>query len=200
MKNLAPNLLGFDSNDCAALLSVALYRTFPSARTPRPYLSETPDVPRVLVEADPAQDQHDLPYPKPAYACYVLVVLTFVYVFSFIDRQVLSLLVGPVRRDLGITDTEMSLLIGIAFAAFYVGFGIPLGRIADSRSRRGLITAGFALWSTKTFPQLALMRMGVGVGEASLSPAAYSLITDYFPPRAFEDWPRRLQRRNSHRR
>jgi len=161
------------------------------ARTPRPYLSETPNVRRVLVEAGSPQNQHDLPYPKPAYACYVLVVLTCVYVFSFIDRQVLSLLVGPVRRDLGITDTEMSLLIGIAFAAFYVGFGIPLGRIADSGSRRGLITAGFALWSmfaagcglANTFPQLALMRMGVGVGEASLSPAAYSLITDYFPPR-----------------
>jgi MFS family permease len=129
-------------------------------------------------------------YPKPTYAWYVLGVLTLVLVFSFLDRQILNLLVGPVRHSLQISDTQMSLLIGIAFAAFYVSFGIPLGRIADSRSRRGLITAGFALWSlfsagcglAGNYSQLLIMRMGVGVGEATLNPAAYSLITDYFPP------------------
>lgn len=130
------------------------------------------------------------PYPKPAYAWYVLALLTLVYVFSFIDRQILNLLVGPVRRDLHLTDTEMSLLMGFSFALFYTGFGIPLGRLADSTSRRNLIAAGFAAWSlfssacglSRTFVQMLLMRMGVGVGEATLSPAAYSLLTDYFPP------------------
>lgn len=132
---------------------------------------------------------NEVPYPKPAYSWYVLGVLTLVYVFSFIDRSILTLLVDPIRRDLQISDTQMSLLIGISFAAFYVSFGIPLGRLADSRSRRGLIAAGFACWSlfaagsgfVRNYIQLAVTRMGVGVGEASLNPAAYSLITDYFP-------------------
>jgi MFS family permease len=118
-------------------------------------------------------------------------VLTLVYVFSFIDRQILSLLVGPIRRDLGISDFEMSLLMGTTFALFYTFFGIPLGWLADSGSRRSLIAAGFALWSlftagcglARSFTGMALARIGVGVGEASLSPAAYSLLTDYFPPR-----------------
>jgi MFS family permease len=130
------------------------------------------------------------PYPRPAYAWYVVIVLTFVYIFAFIDRQILNLLVGPIRRDLQISDTEMSLLTGFAFALFYTLFGLPLGRIADAGNRRGLIAAGFAMWSlftagsglARNFTQMLIMRMGVGVGEASLSPAAYSLITDYFPP------------------
>ena len=129
-------------------------------------------------------------YPDRTYAWYVVGVLTFIYVFSFLDRVILNLLVAPIRRDLGISDTQMSVLIGFAFALFYVGLGIPLGRIADSRSRRGLVAGGFALWSLFTagcglagnYSQLMLMRMGVGVGEASLGPAAYSMITDYFPP------------------
>jgi MFS family permease len=132
----------------------------------------------------------EAPYPRPAYAWYVVIVLTFVYIFSFIDRQILNLLVGPIRRDLQISDTEMSLLTGFSFALFYAFFGLPLGRIADSGNRRGLIAVGFAMWSlftagsglARNFIQMAIMRMGVGVGEATLSPAAYSLITDYFPP------------------
>jgi MFS family permease len=132
----------------------------------------------------------DTPYPRPAYAWYVVGVLTFVFIFSFIDRQILNLLVGPIRRDLEISDTEMSLLTGFAFAVFYTLFGLPLARIADSGSRRALIAAGFVMWSVFTagsglarnFTQMLIMRMGVGVGEASLTPAAYSLITDYFPP------------------
>jgi MFS family permease len=129
------------------------------------------------------------PYPPPAYAWYVVGVLTLVYVFSFIDRQILTLLVKPIRRDLGINDTQMSLLMGFSFAVFYTLFGIPLGRLADTRSRRSIIAAGFALWSVFTaacglarnFTQMLLLRMGVGVGEAALSPAAYSLIADTFP-------------------
>jgi MFS family permease len=117
-------------------------------------------------------------------------VLTLIYVFSFIDRQILNLLVRPIRRDLGISDTQMSLLMGFSFAVFYTFFGIVMGRLADSRSRRGLIAAGCVLWSVFTagcglarnYTQMLLLRMGVGVGEASLSPAAYSLITDNFPP------------------
>src|SRR5262249_39505616 len=109
---------------------------------------------------------------------------------SFIDRQILTLLVGPIKRDLAISDTQMSLLMGLSFAVFYTLFGIPLGRLADSRSRRMIITAGLVFWSLMTagcglarrYWQLAAMRMGVGVGEASLSPAAYSLIADYFRP------------------
>jgi MFS family permease len=112
------------------------------------------------------------------------------YVFSFVDRQILSLLVGPIREDLGISDTQMSLLMGFSFAIFYTICGIPLGRLADSKSRRGLIAAGVVFWSLMTascglakhYWQLFLSRIGVGVGEAALSPAAYSMIADYFPP------------------
>jgi MFS family permease len=129
------------------------------------------------------------PYPPNGYAWYVVGVLTLVYIFSFIDRQILNLLVRPIRRDLGISDTGMSLLMGFSFAVFYTFFGIILGRLADSKSRRLIIAVGFVAWSlftagcglARNFTQMLLLRMGVGVGEAALSPAAYSLITDYFP-------------------
>ena len=129
-------------------------------------------------------------YPAPRYAWYVVALLTLAYVFSFIDRQILNLLVAPIQRDLGIGEKQMSLLMGATFAVFYTFFGIPLGRLADSWSRRWLVVLGIAFWSLMTagcglarnFWQLALARMGVGVGEAALSPAAYSLIADYFPP------------------
>jgi MFS family permease len=119
----------------------------------------------------------------------VVGVLTLVYVFSFIDRQILSLLVRPLRRDLQITDTEVSVLMGFSFAVFYTFCGIPLGRLADTRSRRSIVAAGLVFWSAFTglcglarnFAQMLLFRVGVGVGEAALSPSAYSLITDYFP-------------------
>ena len=125
-----------------------------------------------------------------AYPWFVVVILMIAYVFSFVDRQILNLLVGPIRADLGISDTQMSLLMGFSFAIFYTILGIPLARIADSRSRRGLIVAGIVVWSAMTalcglakhYWQLLLFRVGVGVGEASLSPAAYSMIADYFPP------------------
>ncbi len=124
-----------------------------------------------------------------AYAWYVVAVLMVAYVFSFIDRQILNLLVGPIRADLGISDTQMSLLMGFSFALFYTICGIPLGRLADSKSRRTIIAAGIFFWSlmtaacgtAKTYWQFFLYRMGVGVGEATLSPSAYSLIADYFP-------------------
>ena len=139
----------------------------------------------------PAQQVQEEPYPKAAYAWYVVGVLTLVYIFSFMDRQILNLLVKPIRSDLGIDDFKMSLLMGPSFAIFYTLFGIPLGRLADNKSRRTIVAAGFVAWSMMTagcgiarsYIQLLLFRVGVGVGEAALSPAAYSLITDYFPPK-----------------
>lgn len=124
-----------------------------------------------------------------AYAWFVVAILLLAYVFSFMDRQILSLLVGPIRRDLGINDTQMSLLLGFSFAIFYTLCGIPLGRMADNSSRRGLIAAGMVVWSlmtatcglAKQYWHLFMARIGVGVGEAALSPAAYSMIADYFP-------------------
>ncbi|HVO78392.1 MAG TPA: MFS transporter, partial [Candidatus Bathyarchaeia archaeon] len=100
-------------------------------------------------------------------------------------------MVAPIRRDLHISDTQMSLLMGISFALFYCLFGFPIGRMADSRSRRNIITAGVATWSLFTascglaanYVQMFVMRVGVGVGEAALSPPAYSLMADSFPPR-----------------
>ena len=123
------------------------------------------------------------------YAWYVVAVLMVAYVFSFIDRQILNLLVGPIRSDLNISDTQMSLLMGFSFALFYTLCGIPLGRLADSKRRVTIIAVGIFFWSLMTaacgtarhYWQFFLYRMGVGVGEATLSPSAYSLIADYFP-------------------
>ena len=125
------------------------------------------------------------------YAHYVLVILTLVYVFNFIDRQILSILAPEIQRELGISDADMSFLYGTAFAVFYAVFGIPLGRLADVWTRKSLIALGLAVWSGMTaisgtagsFASLALYRIGVGVGEASASPAAYSLLGDWFSPR-----------------
>ncbi|MEK6806389.1 MAG: MFS transporter [Pseudomonadota bacterium] len=111
------------------------------------------------------------------------------HVLSFVDRQILNLLVGPIRKDLGISDTEMSLLMGLSFAFFYTICGIPLARWADRGSRRWLIAGGAFAWSLATaacglaqrYSHMLLARVGVGVGEATLSPASFSLITDYFP-------------------
>lgn len=123
------------------------------------------------------------------YLWYVVIILMLVQVISFIDRQVITLLVQPIRQDLDISDTEMSLLMGFAFALFYVTMGVPIARLSDQRSRRTIIAVGIFLWSlattacglAKNFWQLFLARIGVGVGEATLTPAAYSMIADYFP-------------------
>ncbi len=123
------------------------------------------------------------------YAWYAVAILTLANVSSFVDRQILTLLVDPIRRDLAISDTEMSLLLGLSFALFYTVLGFPIARLADRRSRRGIIAVGIAVWSVMTalcgvarnYVQLLLARVGVGVGEAALSPPAYSLIADYFP-------------------
>ncbi len=147
----------------------------------------------MLAHEDPAsadrQSLVDESYPPAGYAWFVVGVLTVAYIFAFMDRQILNLLVRPIRRDLGISDTQMSLLMGFSFAIFYSFFGFPLGRLADFKSRRTIVALGMALWSFLTagcgvarqFWHFLLLRMGVGVGEAALSPSAYSLISDYFP-------------------
>lgn len=129
-------------------------------------------------------------YPRSLAAWFTVGLLTLAYILSFIDRQILSLLVAPIRRDLAISDTQMSLLMGFSFAVFYTLCGIPMGRLADVASRRWVVTLGVAFWSAATaacglahhYWQLFLGRVGVGVGEAALSPASYSLIADSFPP------------------
>jgi len=125
------------------------------------------------------------------YSWYVLLVLVIVYILNFIDRQILSILAVDIKADLGLTDADMGFLGGAAFAVFYALFGIPLGRLADNWSRVKLLSIGLALWSIMTAlsgfarnqAELTLARMGVGVGEATASPTAYSLISDYFPKR-----------------
>jgi MFS family permease len=124
------------------------------------------------------------------YSCYTLGVLVLVYVFNFIDRQILSILNEEIKRDLALSDAQMGFLYGTAFAVFYALFGIPLGRLADVWVRRTIISYALAFWSTATalsgfsqnFLQLGLARIGVGVGEAGSAPAAYSLLSDSFSP------------------
>ena len=124
-----------------------------------------------------------------AYAWYALFVFVLVYIVNFIDRQILSILVGDIKRDLAVSDAQIGFLYGTAFAVFYALFGIPLGRLADSWYRGRVMAMGLALWSSmtalsgfaSTFGMLAAARIGVGIGEASASPAAYSMISDYFP-------------------
>lgn len=130
-------------------------------------------------------------YPGLGSATYALTLLFIAYIFSFIDRQILALLVGPIRADFGITDFQFSLLQGAAFALLYCIAGLPLGRLADRYSRRLIISGSVVFWSlmtvacglTRNFTQLFVARMGVGAGEAGLAPPAYSLILDSFRPR-----------------
>lgn len=129
-------------------------------------------------------------YPSPGRAWGLVVILTIAYAISFIDRQIISLMVEPIKDYLDLSDTQISLLLGPAFAIFYTVMGIPLGRVADKFNRRNLIVAGMSLWCLMTaasglarnFLQLFLARIGIAVGEAALSPAALSMISDSFPP------------------
>ncbi len=132
--------------------------------------------------------QHD--FPPRAQGYYVLAVLILAYIVSYIDRTMLTLLVDPIRATLRISDFEISLLHGFAFAIFYTVLGLPMGRLADRHNRRNLILGGVLVWSLATalcgfarsFWQMFSARVSVGVGEATLSPSAYSLLSDYFPP------------------
>jgi len=129
-------------------------------------------------------------YPTARQANTTLGILMLAYILATVDRQILSLMVGPIRQDLGISDFQLSLLQGAAFALFYVTLGIPAGRLADKYSRKWIIAIGVFFWSLMTalcglarsFTTLFLARMGVGVGESALSPSSYSLLADSFPP------------------
>ncbi len=128
-------------------------------------------------------------YPDRRYAWWVVFILFLAYVVSFLDRQLLTLLIDPIKQDLQISDTGISLLHGFTFAIFYAVFGFPLGRFADRRNRKRIIIFGVAFWGLMTaacgfarnVSMLFLARTGVAAGEAALSPSAYSMISDYFP-------------------
>ncbi len=128
-------------------------------------------------------------WPSPARAWYAVGVFAVALLFNYLDRQILALLVGPIKHDLQLTDTEISVLIGFAFVSFYVLVGIPISRLVDSYSRRLIVTVGIASWSVMTalcgmaqnFWQLFVARVGVGVGESCNGPATYSMLSDMFP-------------------
>jgi MFS family permease len=132
---------------------------------------------------------NDSPYPSSVAAWYSVAVLMLMYIFSFIDRTTISLLVEPMKRDLHISDTQIGMLQGLAFALLYTFLGLPIARLSDRYSRRAIIAGGVFIWSimatlcglARSATQLFVARVGVGVGEAALSPAAYSIITDSFP-------------------
>ena len=129
-------------------------------------------------------------YPKPAYAWYVVVLMMCFYVLSFIDRQIIAVMIDPIKADLDLTDVQISLIGGMSFGLFYSVVGIFIGRLADSMNRPMLIAAGVFIWSLTTalcglagkFWHLLFLRMGVGLGEAALLPSTLSLLKDYFPP------------------
>lgn len=137
----------------------------------------------------PIADANDASVFSPAARSYALGVLTVVYTFNFIDRQILSILVEPIKADLGFSNLQMGLLTGFAFALFYATLGIPIARYADGNNRRNLIALAITVWSVFTalsglaqnFWHMLIARIGVGIGEAGGSPPSHSMISDYFP-------------------
>ncbi|MBI1340355.1 MFS transporter [bacterium] len=135
----------------------------------------------------PAADQQR----ASPYAWLVLAVLLFIYIFNFLDRQLMSILQEPIKEELGLTDGQLGLMTGLYFALVYTVLGVVVGFLADRTSRRNILFAGAFLWSlftvfcglAKTYPTMVAARMGVGVGEAAGAPPSYSIISDYFPPR-----------------
>ncbi len=140
--------------------------------------------------SDEAQAQAAAGYPPLGQAYWALFVVSLSMVVNFLDRGVINLLVEPIKRDLHLTDIEVSWLMGFAFVAFYVIAGIPIARLVDSRSRRAILGIGLACWSFMTalcgfaqnFWSFFMCRVGVGVGEAASGPATYSMMSDLFPP------------------
>ena len=141
-------------------------------------------------ELDRNVSTKDDDYPSAFRAWGLVLLLTVAYAVSFVDRQIINLLVEPIKADLQLSDTQISLLLGFAFGLFYTVMGIPLGRAADKYNRRNLIVGGMTVWCLMTaasglarnFSRLFIARLGIGAGEAALSPAALSLISDSFPP------------------
>lgn len=125
-----------------------------------------------------------------SYKRFVMVMLTIVYAFNFIDRQILVILQEPIKADMGLSDTQLGLLSGFSFAVIYVTAGIPIAYWADRGNRRNIISLALAVWSgmtalsafTQNYGQLLAARIGVGLGEAGGSPPAHSMISDYYPP------------------
>jgi MFS family permease len=138
--------------------------------------------------SNPASDGQPR-WPSPASAWYAAVILMLANTLAFIDRQALALLVQPIKQDLQISDTAISLLYGLSFTIFYVAVGLPVAWLADRSNRRNIVVASVAIWSLMTslcglarnFPMLFLARVGVGAGEGGFSPSAYSMLADYFP-------------------
>lgn len=130
------------------------------------------------------------PWPSAAYGWYVVAILCLCNMIAFVDRQIINLLVEDIKVDLAITDTEISLLQGLAFALFYAATAVPLGRLADTANRRWIISIGILIWTAaaaacglaRTFWQLFIARTFVGVGEATLTPSGFSMLADLFKP------------------
>lgn len=137
----------------------------------------------------PHSDSTAASAPRTGYAWYVVIILMLAAVVSLVDRLLVGLLVDPIRRDLQISDFQISLLQGLACSLFFCLAGLPIGRLVDRSHRRNIVAIGITFWSlmtaaaglAQTYWQLFLTRAGVGVGEAALGPAAYSIISDYFP-------------------
>ncbi|MBF2755318.1 MAG: MFS transporter [Gammaproteobacteria bacterium AqS3] len=152
--------------------------------------SESAESMQSTPEQGTAVDTKGRPISK-LYSIYALGILILVYVFNFLDRTILSILAEDLKRDLGLTDSQLGFLYGTAFAVFYAIFGIPLARLADFWMRGRLIALGLGTWSLMTalsasagnLISLSIYRFGVGIGESSASPAAFSLLSDYFSPR-----------------
>jgi len=145
---------------------------------------------RSLPEGAPAKPSESTAAPvSTAYRRYVLVLLTLVYALNFIDRQILVILQESIKVDMDLSDSQLGLLTGFAFAIFYVSVGIPIARWADLGNRRNIVSLAVAVWSgmtalsgfTQNFWQLLMARIGVGVGEAGGSPPSHSMISDYYP-------------------
>ena len=138
----------------------------------------------------PPVDPLNNPYSSTGTRNYVLVLLTLVYTFNFIDRQLLSILQESIKVELLLSDSQLGLLTGFAFALFYVSAGVPIARFADRSNRRNIVAASIGLWSFMTaisgfvqnYAQLLAARVGVGVGEAGGSPPSHSIVSDIFPP------------------
>ena len=137
-----------------------------------------------------SDDSLSATYPTARAGWFLVIMLTIAYIFSFIDRYILGLLIEPIKADLDLTDEQIGWVIGPAFAIFYATMGLPLGWLVDRKRRTWIVAAGIFVWSfataisglAKSFWHLFFARMMVGVGEATLSPSAMSMIADSFPP------------------